>query len=202
VKVKQAANSLAAYPKHVPVALDSVNLLSCWTNNGDLSFEISDNAVIKILSELGAAVELSTQLYCYSAPRIPPNDKRKGNDRRRIARSWFLNIIIYGPPALEESIGDFFTQQHIYLQDPLGCDRRVVYRNPHIIQPEAGHEIMTDGIESSLGNLEIERLEVGPNLLEKLMEDEVPLVETEAPHIIRTTLFPWVKLTHLRENIG
>jgi hypothetical protein len=49
---------------------------------------------------------------------------------------------------------------------------------------------MTDGIEYPLGNLEVERLEVGPNLLEKLMEDEVPLLETEAPPIVRTPLFP------------
>jgi SWI/SNF-related matrix-associated actin-dependent regulator of chromatin subfamily A3 len=133
---------------------------------------------------------------------VPYKDKRKSNGRREVARSWFLNIIVYGPPLLEDAIGAFFSEQHIYLQDPLGCDRRVVYRNPHIFQPETGHEVMTDGIEASLGNLEIERLEIGPGLLEKLMEDEVPLTETEAPPIIQTALFPWVERTHISETLA
>jgi hypothetical protein len=38
-----------------------------------------------------------------------------------------------------------------YLQDPIGCDRRVVHRNPHIIQPEVGQKIMTDGSKLHLG---------------------------------------------------
>jgi SWI/SNF-related matrix-associated actin-dependent regulator of chromatin subfamily A3 len=118
-----------------------------------------------------------------------------------VARSWFLNIIVYGPLVLEESIDAFFSQRHIYLHDPLGCDRLVVYRNPYIIQLEAGNEIMIDGIEASLGNLEIERLEIGPGLLEKLMEDEEPLAETEVPPIIQTALFPWVKRICFRGNV-
>jgi len=190
VKVKQVANSLAAYPKHIPVAFISGNTLSCLANNDELSFDISNGIVAKVLRELADAVELSTQLYCYTTPKIPHNGKRKDSGRRRAAQSWLLNIIIYGPRVLEESIGDFLSKRQIYLQDPLGCERRVVYRNPHIIQPEEGLEIMTDGIESSLGNLEIERLEEGPDLLEKLMEDDVPLEETEALPIIKTTLFP------------
>ena len=195
------ANSLAAFPKHIPVAFNSVNLITCQTDKDCLSFEISDNTVAKILNEMAAAIELSTQLYCYSTSKMPHKDKRKDNGKWRVAQSWFLNIIVYGPLVLEESIGEFFSRQHTYLQDPIGCDRRVVYRNPHIIQPEVGHKIMTDGIEASLGNLEIERLEIGPRLLEKLMDDEEPLVETEAPSIIPTVLFPWVKRTCLQGNI-
>jgi hypothetical protein len=95
--------------------------------------------------------------------------------------------------VLEESIDEFFSQRHIYPQYPLGYDCQVVYQNPYSIQLEAGHEIMIYGIEASLGNLEIERLEIGPGILEKLMEDEEPLAETEAPPIIQTALFPWVK---------
>jgi hypothetical protein len=156
--------------------------------------------VANILREVAAADELSTQLYCYSTSPNTPHNRRRDSVRRRVSRLWFANIIIYGPPALEESIGEFFTQRHICLQDPLGCDRRVEYRNPHIIPLEEGHTVMTDGIEYSLGNLEVEKLEVGPNLLEKLMEDEVPLPETEAPHIVRTPLFPYVYVSNLKRT--
>jgi len=96
---------------------------------------------------------------------------------------------------LEEVVGDFLTKRRMYLQDPLGCDRRVLYRNPHVMLPEMGGEVMTDSFAYSLGNLEIERLEVGPDLLEQLMEDEAPLPETDAPKIVATRLFPYVAPT-------
>ena len=80
------------------------------------------------------------------------------------------------------------------LDDPLCCDRRVLYRNSHIIQPEMGGEIMTDAIDSLIKNLEIERLEMGPDLLAQLMEDEIPLSETDAPTMIKTALFSYVDL--------
>ena len=48
---------------------------------------------------------------------------------------------------------------------------------------------MTSSFNSTLGNLEIERLEVGPDLLVQLMEDDIPLPETEAPGIVKTDLF-------------
>jgi SWI/SNF-related matrix-associated actin-dependent regulator of chromatin subfamily A3 len=48
---------------------------------------------------------------------------------------------------------------------------------------------MADAFDSLLGNLEIENLEAGPNLLAQLMEEELPLLETEAPAIVKTPLF-------------
>jgi SWI/SNF-related matrix-associated actin-dependent regulator of chromatin subfamily A3 len=81
----------------------------------------------------------------------------------------------------------------MYLQDPLGCDRRVPYRNPHIMPPETGEILMTDPLRSLAGNLEIERLDVGPDLLAKLMaDDEAPLGETEATDIVTTKLYRFV----------
>ncbi len=93
---------------------------------------------------------------------------------------------------LEGVVGNFLTKRRMYLQDPLGCDRRGLYRKPHVIPPEKGEEVMSDSFEYSLGNLEIERLEVGPDLLEQLMEDDAPLPETDAPPIVITKLFPYV----------
>jgi SWI/SNF-related matrix-associated actin-dependent regulator of chromatin subfamily A3 len=54
---------------------------------------------------------------------------------------------------------------------------------------ESDEIMMSDSFDSALGNLEIERLEAGPDLLAQLMKDDVPLPETEAPSIITTSLF-------------
>jgi hypothetical protein len=77
----------------------------------------------------------------------------------------------------------------MYLQDPLGCERSVPYRNPHIIQPDSDEIVMADLFDSTFENIEVERLEAGPDLLAQLMEDDIQLPETEAPDVIKTTLF-------------
>ncbi len=91
--------------------------------------------------------------------------------------------------AIEEAVGDFLSRRRMYLQDPLGCDRNVLYRNPHITYHGMEDIVMTELLESAPGTLEIERLEVGPDLLAQLMEDEDPLQETEAPTGVETHLF-------------
>ena len=48
---------------------------------------------------------------------------------------------------------------------------------------------MTSSFVSTLGNLQIERLEAGPDLLAQLMVDVVILPETEALDIVKTKLF-------------
>jgi hypothetical protein len=48
---------------------------------------------------------------------------------------------------------------------------------------------MTDSFDSALVNLEVERLEAGPDLLAQLMEGDIPLPETEAPAIVTASLF-------------
>jgi SWI/SNF-related matrix-associated actin-dependent regulator of chromatin subfamily A3 len=135
--------------------------------------------------------EIKTQLYCHSKLEFLPGGSTRQNGRRRgkSSQSWFLNIIVYGREGLEEKVGEYLSKRKMYLQDPLGCERCVPYRNPHIIQPDSGETVMTGSFDSALGNIEIERLEAGPDLLAQLMEDDIPLPETEAPDVVKTTLF-------------
>ncbi|KAK4142686.1 ATP-dependent DNA helicase [Dichotomopilus funicola] len=42
-----------------------------------------------------------------------------------------VSIILYGPQDLMDSVGEFFQDVDIYLQDPIGCDMDVRYCNPH-----------------------------------------------------------------------
>lgn len=79
----------------------------------------------------------------------------------------------------------------MYLQDPLGCNRSVQYRNPHVFPSESDEIVMTDSFDSSPGDPEIERFDIGPDLLAQLMEDSNLLLETESPDAVKTELFRW-----------
>jgi SWI/SNF-related matrix-associated actin-dependent regulator of chromatin subfamily A3 len=134
------------------------------------------------------------QLYCHSKPTLPSGEESKGRRQGKTSQSWFLNAILFGTLDLENTVGGYLSGYQMYLQDPLCCERSVQYRNPHIIPPELDEVIMTDSFNCLPGNLEIERLEVGPDLLARLMEDELLLTETEAPGIVKTALFRSVNL--------
>lgn len=86
-------------------------------------------------------------------------------------------------------VGEHLSNYQMYLQDPIGWERRVLHRNPHLLSTESEKPIMADSFDSPLGNLEIEKLEAGPDLLAQLMEEEIPLLEAGAPVIIKTPLF-------------
>lgn len=140
--------------------------------------------------------KVQTQLYCHSKLEFPSERGVRRETRRRgqPLQSWFLNVIIFGPAGLEDKIGAYLERHKMYLQDPIGCERCVPYRNPHIIPPDSDDTIMADVFDSTLGDLEIERLEAGPDLLAQLMEGEIPLPETEAPQTVTTPLFSLVSL--------
>jgi SWI/SNF-related matrix-associated actin-dependent regulator of chromatin subfamily A3 len=135
--------------------------------------------------------EIKTQLYCHSKLEFPPQGAFRQNGRRRgkPSKLWLLNIIIFGREELGEGLGEYLSKHKMYLQDPLGCERSVPYRNPHIIQPDSDEIVMADLFDSTFENIEVERLEAGPDLLAQLMEDDIQLPETEAPDVIKTTLF-------------
>jgi hypothetical protein len=46
---------------------------------------------------------------------------------------------------------------------------------------------------------EVERLNVGPDLLAQLMKDETPLLETDAPATVMTSLFQYVAYFSTRD---
>lgn len=83
----------------------------------------------------------------------------------------------------------------MYLQDPIGCERRVPYKNPHILPPEDEDIVMTDFVDNPLSNLGVELLEVGPDLLAELVKDEEALSETEPSSVVTTPLFSLVFLS-------
>jgi len=177
---------------NLPVVFQTPNILIYQQNNETVVLEVTNPIQARILSELGATAEIESQLYCYKEQGHAPDNQTRRR-RGKESQPWYLNGILYGPPHLEEAIGEFLSKNQMYLQDPLGCDRRLPYRNPHIIPSETGEILMTDPLRSLARNLEIERLDVGPDLLAKLMvDDEAPLAETEATDIVTTKLYRFV----------
>jgi hypothetical protein len=144
------------------------------------------------LKDLGSVGDVRTQLYCHSKLLSRPGAlaRRKGRSDTPV-REWSLNIIIYGPEDLAEAVGKYFSNSRISLQDPMRCDRSTLYRNPHVFPPESGEDIWTDTFDTPQGNLEIETVESGPDLLAQLMQEGIKLPESEAPAIIKTSLFSY-----------
>jgi hypothetical protein len=177
-----------------PVNFRSPNCLSSKFDGGSISFDIPCLKSAQILRELENVVEISTQLYCRAKPEARPeigvrqNGKRQGKQ----SQSWCLNIIIFGRESIREKVGEYLSRHKKYLQDPLGCERCVPYRNPHIMDPvpDLDETVMADSFSISHENIEIERLQTGPDLLSQLMRDDISLAETEAPDNVKTPLYP------------
>ncbi|KAF7898729.1 hypothetical protein EAF00_005175 [Botryotinia globosa] len=190
IAVKKLCSS-EAHSSSINVEFHDPNHLSSGDDQYSTTFDISDFASAKILNDLASVPEIKLQLYCHSKIEFGHG----GHSRRMIKRSeklrglWFLNVIIFGPEHFAEKIGKYLSIRKTYLQDPLGCEWCVPYRNPHAMTPDAGEVVMTDLSILAPGHHNIEELKSGPDLLAQLMEGEAPLRETEAPKIVKTSLF-------------
>jgi SWI/SNF-related matrix-associated actin-dependent regulator of chromatin subfamily A3 len=174
----------------IPVGFRYPHQLS--SNCGAISFEIRYEYSATLLAELRSITEISTQLYCHlkevNSDSEGHHHQRQGKRRRKKQQLWYLNIILYGAQCLGDKIGDYLSRRKMYLQDPLGCTHCVPYLNPHVITSDSSEIVMSDSFDI-VGDLGIERLEPGPDLLARLMEDDVSLPETEAPESVISSLF-------------
>ncbi|KAF7855286.1 uncharacterized protein EAF02_011545 [Botrytis sinoallii] len=190
IAVKKLCSS-ETHSNPIHVEFRSPNHLSSGDDKHSTTFDISDFASAKILNDLASVPEIKMQLYCHSKIEFGHG----GHSRRMIKRSeklralWFLNVIIFGPERFAEKIGEYLSIRKMYLQDTLGCERCVPYRNPHAMTPDTGEVVMTDLSILAPGHHDTEELKSGPDLLALLMEGEAPLRETEAPKMVKTSLF-------------
>ncbi|KAM0314130.1 hypothetical protein ACHAO8_004916 [Botrytis cinerea] len=190
IVVKKLCSS-EIHSNFIPVKFRSPNHLSSGDDDHSTTFDISDFAATQILKDLASVPEVTTQLYCHSQVEF----NHSGHSRQMSKRSdklrglWFLNVIIFGPDRFVEKIGEYLSIRKMYLQDTLGCERCVPYRNPHAMTPDTEEVVMTDLSILAPGYHDIEELKSGPDLLAQLMEGGTPLRETEAPKIVETSLF-------------
>ncbi|KAF5873287.1 putative snf2 family helicase protein [Botrytis fragariae] len=190
IAVKKLCSS-ETHSSPIRVEFRSPNRLSSGDDHHSTTFDISGFASAQILNDLASVPEIKTQLYCHSKIEFDHG----GPSRRMIKRSgkllglWFLNVIIFGPHRFVEKIGEYLSIRKMYLQDTLGCERCVPYRNPHAMTPDTEEVVMTDLSILAPGYHDVEELKSGPDLLAQLMEGEAPLRETEAPKIVKASLF-------------
>lgn len=156
--------------------------------NGLAEFEIQSAVYSKVLRELHGLEDVTMQAACYSTLELPRQPSSSSNTSRSGSafRRWHLNIIIFGPEEVVDVVGHYLSRNQIYLQDPVDCEREVLYRNPHMISRGEGR-VTTGSFKSQ--PVEVERLSVGPGLLAQLMVEQTPVPETDPHPSVTTTLF-------------
>ncbi|KAH7355161.1 SNF2 family N-terminal domain-containing protein [Rhexocercosporidium sp. MPI-PUGE-AT-0058] len=193
LQLRQSPGGVGTLNVHnLPVTFRTPNILS---SQDDIPIELEVKAAThsRILCELNDLEGIKVQLCCYSRLELPPHTPSHTHKRRngKAIHVWRLNVIIYGTMALAEIVGRHLSKYRMYLQDPIDCERTVLYKNPHMIS-HGEDGVMTDFFTSIQPKFEIERLSVGPDLLAQLMAEQTPLPETEPPSIVTTSLFRYI----------
>jgi len=103
--------------ENIPVLFQSPNTVIAQAEHGPLIFEVICPIYCKLIKELKSIAEITTQLYCNSRLDFSSTLKSNPASRRRIKPSqvWLLNVIIYGPSELEDTVGDYLTKHKKYL---------------------------------------------------------------------------------------
>ncbi|KAH8622166.1 hypothetical protein IG631_23272 [Alternaria alternata] len=97
-----------------------------------------------------------------------------------------ISAILYGPKWLSEDIGAFCQDSEIYLQDPLGCDRDVLYCNPHRISSDQGVCCTTFELERATTDVVVTNLHIADAL--DVLSTPRTLGEVETPRWLKTKL--------------
>ncbi|PTB69763.1 hypothetical protein BBK36DRAFT_1188398 [Trichoderma citrinoviride] len=160
-------------------------------------FESSDDATIKglidpyftffinvLLSEQDLELEITCSLEAGKSP--------KAKLAMPLSTPCHLTVTLYGDISLLEDVGSFFEEHNLYLQDPVGCSRRVLYRNPHKLCDASDLAIWTSdlGREHAKAAI-IESTQPRPELIDVLNSRE-DLVEAKQPGSIRSTMKSFV----------
>ena len=165
--------------------------------NGATVFGTIPPTVEKILAVLQKELSVQIQADCSmssGSPELRPSNypskrRRKHTDRSR--SSLELSIVLYGRPALFESVGEFAAKCNMYLQHPQHCDRNVLYMNPHCLSSSNGVKVLTKDLDSHFSGLVNTKPEILANPIDlftnNMQQDN--LVEAGTPHALRTTLY-------------
>lgn len=97
-----------------------------------------------------------------------------------------ISAILYGPKWLSEDIGAFCQDSEIYLQDPLGCDRDVLYCNPHRLSSDEHACYTTFELQRASTNAIVTKLHVSDAL--DILSTPRVLGEVATPRWLKTEL--------------
>ncbi|ORY10880.1 hypothetical protein BCR34DRAFT_653973 [Clohesyomyces aquaticus] len=128
-------------------------------------------------------VSLQCRLYF---EQMRKDDSKLTGPTRRSGTTAFLSVIVYGPLVLMEDLGQFFQNNNWYLQDPMGCDRNVPYRNPHLLS--GFDDVVQCTFDLKTVIIESEEIERRTDLLDGLQTIEL-LPEADDPPSLKTRLY-------------
>jgi hypothetical protein len=167
----------------LPVLLDNSNKLQ--RPNGAEYGTLSQRSARIIHALVGAGCAM--QLFCQnrqSSTRVDINHGRTEGDT-----AVTLCVILDGLGSMAEEVGNWLADYHFYLQDPIHCDRNVLYRNPHLLRgnDENDEPVMTFSLKLHSPMIHAETIIAAPNLFE-ILNQEHDLLETEQPQTVSTPL--------------
>ncbi|KAE9982043.1 hypothetical protein EG327_005975 [Venturia inaequalis] len=167
----------------------AVQLLSCSTFivAGQTKVQGSiDTASSQLLQALLDEPVIDLQVLCEISPLAANVSKSQARARSRMPCK--IAIIIYGPNNLFEDVGKFFEEHGICLEDPNGCDRDVLYRNPHRMTcSDASECVLTLELDTPTIATKLIHLPVTKDLLEDFNNSE-DLAEAPQPIGLNTKL--------------
>ena len=150
-------------------------------------FGALDERSAKILSNLSSEQGITFQIYCRTINRRAAQGKRGGRKPGANELQYVMNTIIYGPIELCDPVGEYLSKCGVYLQDPLNCDRDVVYSNPQVIC-RTTEVVMTSSLVSQNAAPEVEKVISREDLFSELCSDD-HLSLTDAPDAVSTPLY-------------
>lgn len=141
--------------------------------------------IIQTLQDAGCTL----QLHCQSSS-VNSTEDSIGQKPRKAGKEAMisLNIIIYGSPLLSDSLEEWLSDNALFLQDPIHCEKDVVYKNPQLLREDGEEFITTYSLRSYLKYVDVEQIETLPDHFE-LLNEEKHLAETEAPTAVLTPLY-------------
>jgi SWI/SNF-related matrix-associated actin-dependent regulator of chromatin subfamily A3 len=145
-----------------------------------------DSMLSPLVQALIEETAVSLQVRCTLECRTSGNSNSRGMTQFRTPCK--ISIILYGPNELFDDIGNFFEEYDICLEDPKGCDRNVLYRNPHRLSSvDIAKCLFTWDLDKREPVAELRDLPAPKDLLEDFNNTE-DLPETEQPSGLRTQL--------------
>jgi hypothetical protein len=145
-----------------------------------------DTSSTSLLQALIDEPAISLQVRCTILSRAMTPTKNQARFRARTPCT--IAIIMYGPNGLFDDIGQFFEDHDICLEDPIRCDRNVLYRNPHLMSCNNVSEcLFTSEMDKRNLKAELLSLPAPKDLLEDFNNNE-DLAEAEQPIGLKTKL--------------
>ena len=134
-----------------------------------------------ILKTLQDDPDIELQIHC----RVEKTYGRARNGNRAVSIAC-ISVIIYGTMELFDPVGELFEENDLFIQDPVGCDRVVEYRNPHRLSGLDERPTMTSN-EPIHPNIMIECASNPVDILSEF-ETSGSLAEAEDPLALCTPL--------------